>query len=167
METVDSKFLCNRYDITKQGLADWCRRVPAIRVGHNQYDLTECDLFVINKLKKELQTAKDKQEDGRLYLAQCRRTEAEANIKELEFNTKNGLMMPAKDAIEVIEVSFTTVRDKLLGMPYRMALELSGMTEPTEISARLDEVIRETLEDLSHDFQREDDDTIEDIKEDI
>lgn len=52
------QFLTDRYNVTRQSFGDWVKTRPAIKVGHNQYNLAECDLYVITSLKEALEKSK-------------------------------------------------------------------------------------------------------------
>lgn len=163
MESVPILFLLNRYGVSRPTIGNWVREKPSIKVGNNQYNLGECDLYVIevkdNEIKK-LKSANGKDND-RLYLANCEFKETETALKKLELAQKQGLLVPLDEVVQDIEASFTSVQVKLMGLPDRLALELSGMQEPSQIRERLEQIMRETLEDLNSQFQSEDENTSE------
>ncbi len=75
-------------------------------------------------------------------------------LKELELGERQKRLITIEEAVSAITTSFTAVRVKLQGLPDRVSLELSGMTEASDIYNRLDEVIRETLEALASEFDQ-------------
>ena len=112
--------------------------------------------YFISNLKAQLEEFKKKPqetaEDKRLYIAKCRLTEAEAGIKELDLEVKKGQLIALSEVLEDIESSNTKVKVKLEAIPSRLALELSGMSDPSEIEEFLSERIQEILEELSSEF---------------
>ncbi|MBD2653134.1 hypothetical protein H6G45_06455 [Synechocystis sp. FACHB-383] len=88
----------------------------------------------------------------RLTLAQCRKIEAEAKLREFELRRLEGELLPLAEAIADFETALIAAKSKLLALPTRLSLQLSGLDNPREISQVLEDVICEALAALSAEF---------------
>lgn len=87
---------------------------------------------------------------ARLILAQCRKTEAEATLKELDIEERKGRLIERMAAIEEINNANARMETKMWGIPERYALELSGISDPQEIKRILQTAIDEGLAELQN-----------------
>lgn len=157
-EIVSTQFLCQRYEVVRSTISDWVKKQPSLRVSQGKFNLAQFDLYVIKTLKDEIKQFKEKQENvkgNRLFIAQCRKIEAEATLKEIEIDKQKSLLISLEEVESDISNCFGNARTKLMALPSRVALELSGITDPAIIEERLDAVIREALEELASEFDRE------------
>lgn len=124
-----------------------------IQKGPEGYPLLACFSYALEQ-ERERAKRKEKQESGgdELREAQIRKTLAEAMIKELELEERKGQLIEISEAIGEVKDAFARIKSKLTAIPSRVALELSGLTNPKAISALLEEVIDEVLQELSTDF---------------
>jgi hypothetical protein len=95
----------------------------------------------------------DSNPQKRLTLAQCRKIEAEAKLREFELRRLEGELLPLAEAIADFETALIAAKSKLLALPTRLSLQLSGMGgQPREIAQLLEDVICEALAALSAEF---------------
>jgi phage terminase Nu1 subunit (DNA packaging protein) len=156
---VSSKFLADRYGVSQRTIREWASKGLIVKTGKDSYELASADLHFINTLRNDLERSKNQIDPDnpqtRLLIAQCRKTEAEAGLKELELEqTRNGLIS-IKEVEETLAHVLTITKSRLNCLPSRVASELSGMTEPRKISAKLQAVIDEALNELSRGFSSE------------
>lgn len=123
-----------------------------VKTGKHGYGLVSILLERQRRLIEERDRAKEsiEQKQDRLYIAKCRKLEAEARMKELEADEMEGQLVNASQVIEQWQNLIVRCRSKLLSIPSRLALELAGK-EPPEIKLRLTEVVDEALVELSSD----------------
>ena len=69
-----------------------------------------------------------------------------AELARLEFEEKDGTLVPAEDVRKEAFAIARQVRDGLLNIPDRVAAELAAMTDQFEIHKRLTDEIRRALE---------------------
>ncbi len=85
-----------------------------------------------------------------LATAQAVRTTYLAQIAKLEYEERLGTLVRA-DAVRLSTFNaFRGARDKLMGIPDRVGVELAAISDAHELRERLRKEIRESLEALSH-----------------
>ena len=84
----------------------------------------------------------------RKAIAEADTEEALAEIKKLELEVIQGKLVDAEEVMETWKNAIANVKAKLIGIPAKMALELSGLEKPEDIQARLTQVIDEALIEL-------------------
>ena len=72
-----------------------------------------------------------------------------ARLKNLEADEKEGKLVSAEQVKQTWDNHNANCKAKLLSIPTKLALELSGIEEPEIIQNRLTEVIDEALIELS------------------
>lgn len=81
--------------------------------------------------------------------ARARKTAAEADLKLLQLAERRGILVP----VDVIQTTLARVaeriRQRILGIPDRWALELVGLEEEADARAVLERAVSEALEDLA------------------
>jgi phage terminase Nu1 subunit (DNA packaging protein) len=133
-----------------------------IKKGPDGYPLLACFAYALEQ-ERERAKRKEKAESGgdELREAQIRKTLAEAMIKELELEERKGQLIEINEAIGEVKDAFARIKSKLTAIPSRVALELSGLSNPKAISVLLEGVIDEVLQELSTDFASGEDDAQE------
>lgn len=81
--------------------------------------------------------------------SRARKTAAQALLAELEVAERRGLLVPVDTIAETLTVVGERIRQRLLGMPDRWALELVGIEEEVEAREVLERAVGEALEELS------------------
>ena len=71
-----------------------------------------------------------------------------ARLKNLEADHKEGKLVDAEQVKQVWDNHNANCKAKLLSIPAKLALELSGIEEPELIQVRLTEIIDEALIEL-------------------
>ena len=82
---------------------------------------------------------------------QLRYETARANRIELQNAKLQGEVVAIEDVAGVVEKEYAAVRASLLSIPSKASIELSALTSPIEIKKRLEDLINETLEELTAD----------------
>lgn len=158
--SVSGQYLAKRFGVNARTIQRWAVEGHINRDGTDEYDLDSADLYFIEQLQDEIEKFKraaDAGSDGnpqtRLTLAQCRKTEAEAALKELELERAKALLIEIKEVESTLSHVLTTVKSRIAALPARVASQLSGMTEPRAIAAHLTKVLDEALNELSGLFE--------------
>jgi hypothetical protein len=74
-----------------------------------------------------------------------------ARIKGMEADLLEGKLVDAESVLETWQNAIALAKAKLLAIPTKLALELSGLDKPEEIQIRLNQVIDEALIELTRD----------------
>jgi hypothetical protein len=86
-----------------------------------------------------------------------RREEANALLKELEYDTKSGAVVEVAKVAKLFGEACSKVRTKLLAIPAEQAPAIHRCATVAEVQALLIEIITEALEELSRDPGGDDD----------
>ena len=82
--------------------------------------------------------------------ARTRKINAEAEIAELELQRIKATMCFTADVVKAWESVLHACRAKLLGVPTKMAPVVSGISDTAMVKDRLEDAIREALEELAN-----------------
>ena len=82
--------------------------------------------------------------------ARTRKINAEAEIAELELQRIKATMCFTADVVKAWESVLHACRAKLLAVPVKMAPVVSGISDTATIKERLEEAIREALDELAN-----------------
>lgn len=157
--SVPGQYLAKRFGVDLRTIQRWAAKELINRDNTDEYDLDSADLYFIEQLQDEIEKLKNANADPdgnpqtRLTLAQCRKTEAEAALKELELEKAKALLIEIKEVESTLSHVLTTVKSRIAALPARVASQLSGMTEPRAIAAHLTKVLDEALNELSGLFE--------------
>lgn len=110
-------------------------------------------LMEVQRLKGQKGECDLKEEMDR---ARLRKILLEGDLIEIEKESKLEELVRRDEAIAELDDAFAKVRSKLLTLPNRLALEISGIKDPNDIKARLEDVVRESLDELNHSLIGED-----------
>ena len=80
--------------------------------------------------------------------AEVEERQAIARIKNMEADLLAGKLVDAEEVLNEWKNRIANVKAKLLAIPAKVALELSGLSNPKKIMARLRQVIDEALNEL-------------------
>ena len=108
---------------------------------------------------KSLKTDGDLKEE--VERARLRKLLLEADIIEIDRDERRGQLISVEEAIAEIEDGFTRVKTKLMALPDRLALEISGLNDPVEIREILADTVREALQELHTTITEDDGQTTE------
>lgn len=106
------------------------------RIGQLEAEVTGLK----NNPKSELQLQK--------LQAEVEERKAIARIKNMEADLLAGKLVDAEEVLHEWKNQIANVKAKLLAIPAKVALELSGLNSPKKIMARLRQVIDEALNEL-------------------
>lgn len=140
--------------ISHRTVENWAAQ-GLIEKGEGGYSLVGAFQCRIKRLEDELAKSKERKDVAtdlkeRKLLAECRKEEAIANLKELELQKVEGQLVAAAEIVSEWENFVMRCRAKLLAMPSRLALELSGIEDAAEIERLLRLAVDEALEELSN-----------------
>lgn len=82
--------------------------------------------------------------------ARTRKINAEAEIAELELQRIKATMCFTADVVKAWESVLHACRAKLLAVPVKMAPVVSGISDTASVKDRLEEAIREALDELAN-----------------
>lgn len=78
-----------------------------------------------------------------------RKTSAEADLKEIERAIKRREVVAVADAKVMLDRLFTTVKQKLLGIPSKLSTRLDGVKDRNQRKAILESEIRQACQEIS------------------
>lgn len=116
-----------------------------------KYGLLSAFQYKIGVLEKELAGIKDNPKNElalQKLAADVETQKAIARIKNLEADEKAGKLVDADEVLVAWQNLIAGCKAKLLALPVKLALELSGLDNPEEIQGRLTSVIDEALKEL-------------------
>lgn len=119
--------------------------------GKRYYDLVMTIKRYIKYLQDELAKKKnplDEKEKARLE-AEIRLKEAKAESAQLELDELKGEMHRSEDVQEFLEDFASVIRSMLLALPGMLAVDLSELDNPAEISIRIEDEVNRVLTHLS------------------
>lgn len=93
------------------------------------------------------------QADGLLSIADAEKMKENylARLRQLEYDTKAGAVVPAADGVELVTKEYAAVRSRLLAIPAELAPRLHRLKTLPEIQAALSAAVTEALEELTGD----------------
>ena len=112
-----------------------------LKLGRTKLELSEVQ-------EKAAEETKDIRE--RKLKAEADKEEAIARIKTLEADKLEGKLIDAEEVLAEWKSAIAAVKAKLISIPTKVALELSGLDKPDEIQSRLTQVIDEALIELGN-----------------
>lgn len=106
---------------------------------------------VIAHYKQQIkEVAEASGDDDMLKAEKIRLTRAQADKCELELSLRQGELVEAHSTVLVWSKYVLSCRSRLLGMPAKVAYELSGVSDPTLIQQILQEVVDEAIAELGN-----------------
>lgn len=121
--------------------------------SEGKYGLISALSYRIVQLQAEVVGLKDNPK-AELQLQKLKEEVAErraiARIKNMEADLLEGKLVDAEEAMDAWKNAIAKTKAKLIGLPAKLALELSGMDKPEEIQAKLTQVIDEALVELGN-----------------
>lgn len=118
---------------------------------NGKYGLISVLQYRIAQMDSEIQGLKDNPKHE-LQIQKLREEVAErkaiARIKNMEADKLEGKLVDAEEVLALWRNAIANVKAKLIGIPTKVALELSGIDKPEDIEARLTQVIDEALNEL-------------------
>ena len=118
---------------------------------NGKYGLLSAFKYKLSTLEKELIEIKhdpDAALKRQKLAAEVEKERAIARIKNLEADRMAGLLVDAEEVLSSWQNLIVGCKAKLLALPVKLALELSSLDSPEQISARLTIVIDEALKEL-------------------
>lgn len=92
-----------------------------------------------------------KEEEGGMNAAKLRKMQAEASLAELELQRERGELIEIAEVAKMVASEYTNIRAKLLSMPSALAGLVEQCTNLREITAVIDNYVRDVLIELSAD----------------
>lgn len=137
--------------VTYRTIENWAAQEFLSR-DKGKYGLISALQYRIKKLEAEVTGLKDNPK-AELQIQKLTEEVAErkaiARIKNMEADLMAEKLVDAKEVLDAWKNEIINVRAKMLAIPSKMALELSGLDKPEDIQERLNRVIDEALIELS------------------
>ena len=144
---VGLKDISKAFKVSDETIYDYVQDgMPKLERG--KYDLLECSLWLIEKLKEDLKKAKSSTEKSALDREKTRGAAIDAEIKELKAAQMRGELIPLSVYEKSVGAMFGFVRQGFLAFPGRVAAQVEGI-DRHEIKNRLAAAVREILTGLS------------------
>ena len=106
-------------------------------------------------LDARLERALQPDEDDLLDAAKLRKTTAEADLKEIEVQKKNGELIPAADCVEAVTRLFNAMQKKcVVQTPKKLAKKLAKAKNETEIAMILTTEYEHIFQELRENHQK-------------
>ena len=118
---------------------------------NGKYSLISALQYRIGQLNTEVEELKDNPKQllqTQKLRHEVNEREAIARIKMLEADKLEGKLVDSQEVLDTWKNAIANVKAKLIGIPAKLALELSGLEKPETIQARLTQVIDEALIEL-------------------
>ena len=150
-EYLSAAEVASYLDVGYRTIENW-KAQGKIESKDGKYGLKSAIAYRIEQLNDELEAIKD---DGSLELkkqkliAEVDERKAIAKIKNLEAEKKEGILVEAEEVLNEWANFIQACKAKLIAVPSKLALELSGIDDPEAIQERLQEEIDTALTELS------------------
>lgn len=144
---VTRSFLATKYNVSTRTINEWAREIPdAKNKQTGLYDLAKFEEFTANrnsldKTFQQLQSDKLRGEIAHLAIQTAQ--------KEFDLKIKKGEYILLSEVLDDFKNALAICRSKLLALPHRHAMELSGVSEPKKIAATLTDSIDEALQAIA------------------
>ena len=148
-------------DISYRTIENWAASRKINQDDRGKYGLISAFNCQIQQLKQENVRFSESLDECRLALdqpetsakirklkAEADKEEALARIKNMEADKLAGKLVDAESALNAWKNAIANAKAKLINIPAKLALELSGLDKPEDIQARLAQVIDEALIEL-------------------
>ena len=138
--------------VSYRTIENWSAQGFLTKDDQGKYGLLSAFKHRIFLLEKELAEIKDNPNaelKTQKLAAEVDKEKAIARLKNLEADEKEGKLVAAEQVKQTWDNHNANCKAKLLSIPAKLALELSGIEEPEVIQNRLTEVIDEALVELS------------------
>lgn len=117
--------------------------------GRGGYDLDACRLAYIHHLREQAAGRRGDDEDLDLATERARLAKAQADAQEMKNRQSERELLPAAEVTAAVQAAFARVRARLLAIPTRAAPVLIGVKSPTEIQAKLTDLVHQALAELA------------------
>lgn len=152
------------FDVDQRTLQRWAQQGRIVKVSRNSYDLASVAVTrladyaaEVRDLKEKLRHRDDKSDlTMRKLAANVRIAEADAAMRELDLKIKDGSLLDFDAASKALSNTLVSCRNKILGIPSKLALQLSGMKDALAIQSLLTGELSEALNELAEDFRESD-----------
>ncbi len=137
--------------VSYRTIENWSAQGFLSKDDQGKYGLLSALIHRISLLEKELEELRDNSWAAlkrQKLTAEVEKEKALARLKNLEADHKEGKLVDAEQVKLVWDNHNANCKAKLLSIPAKLALELSGVEKPEIIQNRLTEVIDEALIEL-------------------
>lgn len=136
--------LAKIFNVTTTTIKNWAGKAGG-QAGKKVYDLKDLARWRVRDLEATIERLK--LESGNS--AKIRKYEAEARLAELKVAELERSLVGVAEVQQEWTDSVARAKNKLLGLPDRLALEVSQLSDPGAVRDRLMAVVVEALEELS------------------
>lgn len=149
---LTAREVANLVGVHSRSVENWSNNKYILKTDEG-YPLIAAFQHALKNERDRSDRAKSKEGADALRDAQIRKTNAEAELRELEIEEKKGTLIPLTEALDEFKDGLARCRSKMTALPTRLALELSSVTDPKQISHLLTVAIDEALDELAADFR--------------
>lgn len=147
---VSQRVVADHLDLSSTAVHNLVRRGVIPRgEGRAGLDLDACRVAYLRHLREQAAGRMGASEDLDLAAERARLAAAQADAQEMKNSLTRGNLLPADEVQAGIEMMIARCRAKLLGLPARLAPEVVGLERLAEVVARIDDAVREALEELA------------------
>lgn len=147
MESLTSRAIGQHCGIPERTIRDW----QAKGIVPKTQEMAIAVQAIIAHYKQQIkEIAESSGDDDALTLEKIRLTRAQADKVELELSVRQGELVEARETVLVWSKFVLSCRSRLLGLPSKVAYELSGVSDPVLIQQILQEVVDEAIAELGN-----------------
>jgi phage terminase Nu1 subunit (DNA packaging protein) len=148
IETVNTKRLAEIFGITERRVQQMAVDGILKKKGRGRFVLSDSvQKYIMYHI--ELERKKFKKHDMDINEARKRREIAEATLKEIDLQKREGEILEKSDVLQLWQKILSILRNRLLNIPSKLSPQLIGMNTINEIKIKLDEEIYQILNELS------------------
>ncbi|GHV50373.1 hypothetical protein FACS1894216_02450 [Synergistales bacterium] len=146
------KVIAELFSLTERRVEQLAQKKIIPKAGKGTFDLgptVQAYIRYLHGLSNGAISADTSELSQRLLQAQTQEREAKARMADLELAVMQGKLHEAEHVKKIMTDMIVACRSRLLAIPSRSAAVLVNMTNPSEISGYLSELVREALENLT------------------
>ena len=129
--------------ISERTIRDWQKK----KIIPKSSDMSEIVKAIVAHQKTQVKSKKSKPND--LEAAKIRLTNLQADKLELEIEERRGTVVNSDEVSELWAKYIYASKNRLTGMPAKLAHELSGIDDPKGVKQVLERAVDEVLRELS------------------
>lgn len=148
-ETVTQKVVADHLGISTRMVRKLLEMGVFVKEPDGKLDLDKCRMAYLNHLREQAAGRKSDHGSYDLISERARLAKAQADKTELEVEIMQETLLPAENVLQEWQACISACRAKLLAIPSKLAFQISGLKEPSEVERFLKRTIGETLMELS------------------
>ena len=133
------------FNLDERSIQRLAKQGVIAKAARGQYDLIDCASAYI----RHLQTTRPDQKDS--HTEKTRLLTAQADRAEMETAQLRGTLVEVADVAEIVDNDYSTVRNRVLGIPSKCAPAVAATSDVREVRAIIEAECLGALEELSND----------------